>query len=83
MNRSEILHLTEACPRDHCNPRLCPLHEVRKLNPTGRMNWVHMLSLEDLEYISLYCEICLQCKSSGADYFTTPATDYASSPSVS
>lgn len=77
MNRSEIFHLIESCPEDNSNPESCPLYEVRKLNPRERIEWVHMLSTEDLEFLSVYCEVCMQCRSNGADFFTPPASGRA------
>jgi len=56
---SNVLQLTLGCPHDQCNPCFCPLHEIRKLEPAQRADWVRMLTAEDLEYLTTYHEICL------------------------
>ena len=58
----KILHLTDACPFDGCNPEYCPLHDVRKLSPVARREWVGILSDEDLDYLTVHDEICLQAR---------------------
>jgi hypothetical protein len=57
---TDIQHLTLACPRDNCNPSFCPLHDVRKLAPENRVEWVRALTDDDLEYFATYHQICLQ-----------------------
>ena len=63
---SEIFPLMEACPYDNGNPPFCPCHEVRKLTPEERNEWVRALSGADLEYIAAYHQICLQWRSTAA-----------------
>ena len=60
-----ILQLTLGCPHDQCNPSFCPLFEVRKLDLDERVQWVHRLTDEDLEYLSTYHEICLLWRATG------------------
>jgi hypothetical protein len=60
---SQVLHLTLGCPHDMGNPPCCPLHEVRKLTPMERVQWVLMLTDEELEYLANYHEICLHWRS--------------------
>jgi len=56
----EVLHFALACPHNGDNPPFCPLHEIRKLSPEERIEWIHMLTDEDLAYIAAYHQICLQ-----------------------
>jgi len=60
-----ILQLTLHCPHDQCNPSFCPLHDVRKLTPENRADWVRLLTDEDLKYIETYHEICLHWRALG------------------
>ena len=59
-----VMGLTLSCPHDDGNPAFCPLCEVRKLPPSGRIAFVRGLSDEDLEYLGTYHQICLQCRES-------------------
>ena len=64
--RSDVVHLTAACPHDGANPPFCPLHEVRKLSAEGRIKWIHTLADADLEYIAAYHPICLKWRAAVA-----------------
>ena len=57
---ADIQHLTVACPMTTCNTALCPLHDVRKLAPQKRVEWVRALTDGDVEYFATYHQICLQ-----------------------
>lgn len=57
---AEIQHLAVTCPHGDCNPCICPLHGVRKLDTEERIAWVRSLSNGDLEYLTTYHQICLQ-----------------------
>jgi hypothetical protein len=61
-----VLQLSVVCPHENSNPSFCPLHEVRKLPPEQRMEWVHMLTDQDFEYIAAYHQFCLQRMSDAA-----------------
>ena len=60
---SQVLHLTLGCPHDMGNPPCCPLNKIRELTPAERVQWVLMLTDEELEYLSTYHEICLHWRS--------------------
>lgn len=63
---TEIIQLSSSCPfADSSNPHYCPLHEVRKMSPEARCDFFAMLNNEDLDYLRLYHEICLQVMTDG------------------
>lgn len=57
---SDVVHLAEACPHDGSNPAFCPLHEVRKMGGEEKETWARALSDQDLNYLALYHQVCLQ-----------------------
>lgn len=63
---TEIIQLSSSCPfADSSNPHYCPLHEVRKMSPEARCEFFALLNSEDLDYLRLYHEICLQVMTDG------------------
>ena len=57
--REELVSLAVACPRTKSNPSRCPLHEVRKLEPTAIMDWLDGMSSDDQDFLRLYHQCCL------------------------
>ena len=67
-----VLELSQKCPYDHCNPSFCPLHSLREKDVNDRIDWIHALSDDDLEYLSGYHQVCMYWRSAN-DSFTSPA----------
>lgn len=60
--RDELLPLAEGCPVTESNPADCPLHLVRKLNPSQRYQWFDALGEHGLTYLASYHQVCLTKK---------------------
>ncbi|MEI6192825.1 MAG: hypothetical protein WCS42_00680 [Verrucomicrobiota bacterium] len=57
-----VLSLAEGCPLDQCNPKDCPLHEVRKLKQKDRLSWLQALTEDDAKHLASYHHVCLSMK---------------------
>ena len=55
----ELLH---NCPAELCDPKECPLYEVRQLNYQRRTEWFSALTVEDLKYLAVYHHVCTKLK---------------------
>lgn len=60
--RANLLQLSEACPFHLANPEDCPLFQLRRMEPTKRLQWVNALSEADLSYLATYHSVCLRIK---------------------
>lgn len=60
--RSELLCLLETCPAEYCNPDGCPLHGLRALKYSERLDWFNALSEEDLVFLATYHAVCFALK---------------------
>ena len=60
--RANLLQLSEACPFHLANPDDCPLFELRRMEPTKRLQWVNALSESDLADLATYHRVCLRIK---------------------
>ena len=60
--RAILLQLSEACPFHLANPEDCPLFELRRMDPTKRLQWFDALSESDLAYLATYHQFCLRIK---------------------
>ena len=57
--REQLVSLAVCCPHTRSNPSVCPLHEVRKLEPAAILDWLDGLSAEQRDYLMLYHQCCL------------------------
>jgi len=57
--RKSLRELADVCPVEECNPRDCPLSEVRKLKPAARLRWINDLSEADLRFLATYHHVCM------------------------
>jgi hypothetical protein len=62
---SQVFLLAVACPHANGNSSDCPFYRLRQLPVEERINWARALPDEDLEYLIIYCQICLQLMSGG------------------
>ena len=51
--------LSERCPFDGTNPVDCPLHDLRFLGDTERLDWLNCLTDDELEYLAAYHLCCI------------------------
>ena len=58
----QAMALSKRCPVDRSNPINCPLCDLRLLGARDRRGWVRALTLEDLQYLSLYHHCCAAVK---------------------
>ena len=63
-----VLDLSNNCPYDQCNPPFCPLHAVREMDRSERIEWIHTLSDTDLEYLTTYHQVCMHWRSANDTY---------------
>ena len=57
--REQLVSLAAGCPHTKDNPLNCPLHEVRKLEPSAIIDWVDELNPDNLDYLTMYHQCCL------------------------
>jgi len=50
--------LSKTCPVEQSNPRNCPLFDLRPLAARERRAWIRRLTLDELEYLSTYHQLC-------------------------
>jgi len=60
--RGNLLCLLETCPADYCNPGDCPLHPLRNMKYSERLEWFSALDAEDLAYLAAYHAVCYELK---------------------
>jgi hypothetical protein len=57
--RDELMQLDRCCPTDGCHCEECLLHQIVKMEPDERRQWLDDLSLESLIFLTNYQYICL------------------------
>jgi hypothetical protein len=60
--RTNLLCLLETCPAELCNSSDCPLHPLRKMKYSERLEWFNALSEADLTYLAAYHAVCVELK---------------------
>ncbi len=60
--RANLLQLSEACPFHLANPEDCPLFQLRRMEPTKRLQWINALTESDLADLATYHRVCLRIK---------------------
>ena len=56
--REQLVSLAVGCPHTKGSPAGCPLHEVRKLEPSEIIDWVDRLRPDEKEFLMLYHQCC-------------------------
>lgn len=74
--KTGLLELVESCPARHCNPKDCPLFDLRKMPRSRRIQWFNTLNQDDLEYLAAYHYVCMniQIRSRRSRARPTPST---------
>ena len=60
--REQLVILAAECPYTNSNPPSCPLHEVRKLEPTAIIDWLDALNPDEKDFLTTYHQVCLETK---------------------
>lgn len=60
--REQLVILAAECPYTNSNPPNCPLHEVRKLEPTAIIDWLDALNRDEQDFLTIYHRCCLLTK---------------------
>jgi hypothetical protein len=77
-----LLEVLNACPAGQCNPDDCPLYKLRLWDFPERVRWLNSLTLDDLQFLSAYHNVCMQFKLTAEHPLPAVAEDSTSESTV-